>query len=87
MGLLGSDRQYRDTVVAGSKGVKLKTEWKRYEFKLKNEDLTRVKTPFVWTLAGRGRPVTLVTTCSDSHTRRPWSAQSTNSPTAPMAMR
>jgi hypothetical protein len=58
VGLLGSDKEYPDTVKAELKGVKLKREWKRYSIDLEDEDLTRVKTPFVWTLAGRGRSVT-----------------------------
>ncbi len=58
VGLLGSDTEYPDTAKAELKGVKLKKEWKRYSIDLEDEDLTRVKTPFVWTLAGRGRPVT-----------------------------
>ena len=37
--------------------MKLKREWKQHSIDLKGKDLTRIKTPFVWTLAGRGRPV------------------------------
>ena len=58
VGLLGSDKEYHDTAKAELKGVKLKREWKRYSIDLDGKDLTRVKTPFVWTLGGRGRPVT-----------------------------
>ena len=58
VGLMGSDKTYHDTVKAELKGVKLKREWKRYTIDLDDEDLTRIKTPFYWTLAGRGRPVT-----------------------------
>ena len=58
VGLLGSDKPYPDTAKAELKGVKLKQEWKRYSIDLKDADLTRIKTPFVWTLGGRGRPVT-----------------------------
>ena len=58
VGLLGSDKEYPDTAKAELKGVKLKREWKRYSIDLDDEDLTRIKTPFVWTLGGRGRPVT-----------------------------
>jgi len=58
VGLLGSDKEYPDTAKAELKGVKLKRDWKRYSIDLKGEDLTRIKTPFVWTLAGRGRSVT-----------------------------
>jgi hypothetical protein len=58
VGLLGSDKEYPDTSKAELKGVKLKREWKRYSIDLDGEDLTSIKTPFVWTLGGRGRPVT-----------------------------
>jgi hypothetical protein len=58
VGILGSDKPYPDTAKAERKGVKLKREWKRYSIDLDDEDLTRVKTPFVWTMGGRGRPVT-----------------------------
>ncbi|MBU2503057.1 hypothetical protein KJ682_17125 [bacterium] len=58
VGLLGSDREYPDTVKAELKGVKLKTDWQRYRIDLEGKDLTRVKTAFVWTMGGRGRPVT-----------------------------
>jgi len=58
VGILGSDKPYPDTAKAELKGVKLKREWKQYSIDLKRKDLTRVKTPFVWTLGGRGRPLT-----------------------------
>ena len=58
VGILGEDRPYPDTVKAEAKGVKLKKKWKRYSISLKGEDLSRVKTPFAWAMAGRGRPVT-----------------------------
>lgn len=58
VGLLGRDRKHGDSVRAERKGVKLKREWKQYSIDLAGQDLSRVKTPFVWSLAGRGRPVT-----------------------------
>jgi len=58
VGILGSDKEYGDTAKAERKGVKLKREWKRYSIDLDGKDLTRIKTPFVWTMGGRGRPVT-----------------------------
>jgi Glycosyl hydrolases family 2, TIM barrel domain len=58
VGLLGSDKKYNDTAKAERKGVKLKREWKRYSIDLEGEDLSRIKTPFAWSLGGRGRPVT-----------------------------
>ena len=58
VGLLGSDKKYPDTAKAELKGVKLTPGWKRYSIDLKGKDLTRIKTPFVWSLGGRGRSVT-----------------------------
>jgi len=58
LGLIGSDKPYPDTAKVELKGVKLKKEWKRYTIDLDDLDLTRIKTPFVWTLAGRGRTLT-----------------------------
>jgi len=58
LGILGTDKPYHDTAKAERKGVELKREWKRYSIDLDGEDLSRIKTPFVWTLDGHGRPVT-----------------------------
>jgi hypothetical protein len=58
VGLLGTEKDYYDTAKVERKGVKLKREWKRYSIDLDGQDLTRIKTPFVWALGGRGRPVT-----------------------------
>ena len=57
VGLLGRDRAYGDSVRVERKGLKLGREWKRFTIDLDGCDLSRVKTPFVWSLAGRGRPV------------------------------
>jgi hypothetical protein len=58
VGILGTDKPYHDTAKAERKGVKLKRKWKRYSIDLDDKDLSRIKTPFVWSLGGRGRPVT-----------------------------
>jgi hypothetical protein len=58
VGLLESDKKYSDSTKVDLKGVKLKTEWKQYTIDLKGQDMTRIKTPFVWALGGRGRSVT-----------------------------
>jgi hypothetical protein len=58
VGLLSSDKPYSDTVNAKLEGVKLKRDWKRYTIELKDEDLTRIKSGFFWSLGGQGRPVT-----------------------------
>ena len=59
VGLTGSDVKYPDTVDAQLKGVKLSSEWEHYQISLKGEDLSRVRTPFYWAVAGKGRSVIL----------------------------
>ena len=58
VGILGSDKPYPDSVKAKREKVKLKKDWKKYTIDLDDEDLTRVKSGFWWSLGGRGRPVT-----------------------------
>ncbi len=58
-GLIGSDSPYPDTVFAKLEDVKLSSEWKHYRISLKGQDLSRVRTPFYFTLAGQGRSITL----------------------------
>ncbi len=58
VGLLGSDKPHSDSVNSKRKEVKLKTQWRQYSIDLGKEDLSRVKTGFVWTLSGQGRPIT-----------------------------
>jgi len=38
--------------------VALSKEWTRYEIDVSAQDLTRIKTGFVWTLASPGQPIT-----------------------------
>ncbi|ARU43191.1 hypothetical protein CCB81_03090 [Armatimonadetes bacterium Uphvl-Ar2] len=56
-GILGNDKKYPDTG-RGQMEVTLTREWKRYTIDLRGKDLSRVKTGFVFTVAGAGRPVT-----------------------------
>lgn len=56
-GILGNDKKYPDTG-RGQLEVTLTREWKRYTIDLRGKDLSRVKTGFVFTVAGAGRPVT-----------------------------
>jgi hypothetical protein len=58
VGMLTSGKPYHDTVHVEKKNVRLGTEWKRYTIDLGGEDLSRVKTPFVWTVGGQGRTIT-----------------------------
>ena len=58
VGLLTAEKPFSDTVHVEKKNIRLTTEWKRYTIKLKGKDLSRVKTPFMWTAAGQGRTLT-----------------------------
>lgn len=58
VGILGNDKKFYDTAKAELNGVKLKKKWKRYTIDLQDKDLTRIKTPFVWTMESRGFPIT-----------------------------
>ncbi len=58
VGLLEAGKKHPDSTKVERKGLKLKTTWTQYTIDLKGRDLTCIKTPFVWALAGRGRPVT-----------------------------
>lgn len=53
IGLLGADTKYPDTASAKLPGVKLSKKWKLYQIDLKDQDLSRVKTPFYWTMPGK----------------------------------
>ena len=55
-GGLGRDKKFHDTFkVEGS--FALTKEWKQYSFDLGGKDLSRVKTGFMWVVAGQGVPV------------------------------
>ena len=58
VGILGKDVKYYDTAKAELKGIRLERKWKHYTIDLGNQDLTRIKTPFVWTLGSKGWPIT-----------------------------
>ncbi|MGA2034093.1 MAG: glycoside hydrolase family 2 TIM barrel-domain containing protein [Thermoguttaceae bacterium] len=56
-GVLGNDKKYHDS----SKGeilVTLTKEWKEYSIDLNERDLGRIKSGFMWSLAGQGKPLT-----------------------------
>ncbi|RNC85032.1 MAG: hypothetical protein ED556_10710 [Winogradskyella sp.] len=52
-GLIGKDKPYPDTAKE-SKEIKLKTKWKKYTFKLKNIDLSCIRSGLVIFSSGRG---------------------------------
>lgn len=56
-GVLGADKKYSDSAMGAVNDLKLSKEWKEYSISLEGKDLTRIKTGFVWSLAGQGRPV------------------------------
>lgn len=56
-GMLGIEKKYHDS----SKGdieVTLTPDWKEYSISLEERELTRIKSGFIWRLAGQGKPVT-----------------------------
>ncbi len=61
LGLIGKEKKYFDTAKRSLGKIKLTRDWQRFEVKLHNvtdsENLTRIKTGFVWTVASPGHPV------------------------------
>ncbi|MFC1887933.1 glycoside hydrolase family 2 TIM barrel-domain containing protein [Candidatus Cloacimonadota bacterium] len=58
LGLLGSDKEFHDTASGEIKDIKLKQKWTKYTIDLKNKDLSRIKTPFIFSLVGQRQSVT-----------------------------
>ena len=56
-GVIGKEKKFHDSDGGGIPPVELTKEWKQYEIDVTGKDLSRVKTGFVWTLAGQGKPV------------------------------
>jgi hypothetical protein len=60
-GMIGPEKKYFDTAKRSLGKVKLTRDWKRYEIRLDDlptqENLTRIKTGFVWSVASNGRPI------------------------------
>lgn len=57
MGVLGNAK-FKDTAHAELDNVQLNKDWTMYTMDLTGKDLTDVKTAFVWTVQGQGKPVT-----------------------------
>ena len=55
-GLLGIEKKYHDSSKAEQE-VTLTQEWKEYTIDLSEKELTRIKSGFVWNLAGQGQAV------------------------------
>lgn len=54
-GMIGKDKKFPDTARL-EKEFKLSNKWKKYSFKLKNLDLSRIRTGFVLFSGGIGKP-------------------------------
>ncbi len=57
-GILARDKRFFDTGKGSLEKVTLTRDWKQYELTPNNQDLTRIKTGFVWNLASGGEPIT-----------------------------
>ncbi len=57
-GILGREKKFFDTGKGGLEKVTLTRDWKQYEITVGNQELTRIKTGFVWNLASSGQPIT-----------------------------
>jgi hypothetical protein len=57
LGVLDRTKKYYDTTKAEVE-IELTTEWKQYKIDLAERDLTRIKTGFLWVVAGQGKPIT-----------------------------
>lgn len=53
-GVLGVDKKFSDTASGDISEVKLNREWTEYTIDLAGKNLSRIKTGFVWTVAGQG---------------------------------
>ena len=56
-GIIPKDKRFFDTAKGMLDKVTLTAEWRQYEIPAAGQDLTRIKTGFVWTLASAGKPV------------------------------
>ena len=57
-GTLAKPKKFFDTGKGKLEKVTLTPDWQRHEIDVSGQDLTRIKTGFVWTLASPGQPVT-----------------------------
>jgi len=55
-GVIGRDKQHFDTARA-ELTITLTDTWTQYSFDLADRDLRRIKTPFMWVVAGQGGPI------------------------------
>ncbi len=57
-GLIDVNQPYHDTAKGELKDIRLTTDWQKFRIALDDLDLTRLKTGFGWSLAGKSQPVT-----------------------------
>lgn len=57
-GLLGQDKKFPDTAKGKLANVTLTADWQEYELPLADQDLSRIKTGFAFTLTGKPKPTT-----------------------------
>ena len=57
MGVIGKDKRFYDSTKAGLMRLKLSKEWKKFTIGVMGRDLTRIMTPFVFSVAGQSGPV------------------------------
>ena len=55
-GLLGIEKKYHDSSKSELE-VTLTPEWKQYTISLEEKELTRIKSGFLWRVAGQGKPI------------------------------
>ena len=57
-GLIGSDKPFHDTGKGKLENVVLTKAWQQYTINVRDQDMSRIVTGFVWTLGSKGTPVT-----------------------------
>ena len=55
-GALADPKPFPDTAKAALEGITLNPAWQRFEIPVSGKDLSRIKTGFIWTIVGSGRP-------------------------------
>jgi hypothetical protein len=58
IGLLGGNKQYRDSAKATTGKIQLTTQWKQYVLELGGKNLQQIITGFSWVVEGGPSPVT-----------------------------
>jgi len=56
-GVIDRDKPYYDSAKGETGVIALTKEWKQYTINLDLKELHRIKTGFMWSVAGQGRPI------------------------------